>query len=152
MGADAAQSLRLIRQPSHADAQEYVRQALRQFNDTYVRALAEAQHLEPDMNALAVFLTDAAGSIQGGVLGYSQWGWLHIQVLWVAEEHRRQGYGQRLIEEAEQEARQRGCTHSRLATYSFQAPAFYEKLGYQVWGTLDGYPPGYTSYALRKEL
>lgn len=39
-----------------------------------------------------------------------------------------------------------------LDTFEYQARPFYEKLGYQLFGTLDGYPPGYRQFYLRKRL
>jgi hypothetical protein len=45
-----------------------------------------------------------------------------------------------LPEDAETEARVRGCQHVWLDSYTFQAPAFYQRLGYEVFGVLHGYP------------
>jgi hypothetical protein len=39
-----------------------------------------------------------------------------------------------------------------LDTFEYQARPFYEKLGYQLFGTLDGYPPGYRQFYLCKRL
>jgi hypothetical protein len=39
-----------------------------------------------------------------------------------------------------------------LDTFEYQARPFYEKLGYDVFGTLDGYPPGYRQYHLAKRF
>jgi ribosomal protein S18 acetylase RimI-like enzyme len=57
-----------------------------------------------------------------------------------------------LLQEAEAIAVKRGCHHSHLDTYSFQAPEFYEKQGYRRFGELPDYPPGHTRYFLRKDL
>ena len=51
---------------------------------------------------------------------------------------------------AEQEARDRGCSHAHCDTYDFQALPFYQKLGYQVFGQLEDYPAGHTRYFLQK--
>ena len=53
---------------------------------------------------------------------------------------------------AEQEALRRGCHHAHLDTLDFQAPAFYEKLGYTLWGTLEDLPLGHQRYFYQKEL
>lgn len=90
--------------------------------------------------------------IAGGVIGATHWGWLHVDLMWVKEELRGRGYGHRLLELAEQEARQRGATHVYLDTFSFQAPAFYEQHGYLVFGELPDFPPGHKRYYLTKEL
>ena len=50
----------------------------------------------------------------------------------------------------EAEARARGCIGATLGTYDFQARPFYEKQGYEVFGTLEPYPNGHCSYYLRK--
>jgi GNAT superfamily N-acetyltransferase len=92
------------------------------------------------------------GHVQGGVIGDCWGGWLHIRALWVAEPLRRQGHGSRLLEAVEEAAREAGCSHSHLETFSFQAPEFYQRRGYEVFGCLPGYPPTHTQYFLRKDL
>lgn len=90
--------------------------------------------------------------IVGGVIGETYWGWCYISLLWVKEELRGQGFGHRLLEHAEDEARRRGAKNVYLDTFSFQAPAFYKKHGYQVFGELRNFPSGHTRYFLSKQL
>ena len=90
--------------------------------------------------------------IVGGVIGAIYWGWFHLDLLWVKEELRRRGYGHRLLTRAEDEARQLGAKNVYLDTFSFQAPDFYKKHGYQVFGELPDFPPGYQRYFLTKQL
>lgn len=101
---------------------------------------------------LAIFLRDEKGEIFAGLTGETFWGWLFVEYLWVAESLRSQGYGRQLILSAEKEAKQRGCHHVYLDTFSFQALGFYEKLGYQVFGSLDDFPQGHKRYFLQKEI
>ena len=61
-------------------------------------------------------------------------------------------YGHQLLEAIEQEARQRGAMHAYLDTFSFQAPEFYEKHGYEVFGVLHDFPPGQERIYLTKKL
>ena len=151
-GADPAPApLRLILGATD-DERAVVRDGLAAFNRAHTREEAERRGLETGMNPLDALLIDARGAVYGGLLGYTHWGWLHIQTLWVADAARGRGYGRALMQAGEREARRRGCVHSRLATYSFQARDFYERLGYTVWGRLDDYPPGHSSYAMRKDL
>lgn len=105
-----------------------------------------------DRRPIAVFLRAAGGALQGGLTGYTDWNWLYIDCLWLAEGVRRGGWGTRLIAAAEREAAARGCRYALLFTYSFQAPDFYPRLGYEVFATLDDYPPGHRQYWLRKVL
>jgi GNAT superfamily N-acetyltransferase len=88
----------------------------------------------------------------GGILGQLWGGWLQITFLWVAEAARGQGYGRRLVQAAEDYARARGAVGATLETFSFQARPFYERLGYEAFGTLDEYPPGHAKFFLRKTL
>ena len=91
-------------------------------------------------------------TIVGGVLGELYWGWLHIDLLWVKDELRGRGYGHRLLAIVEDEARQRGAKYAYLDTFSFQAPDFYKKHGYQIFGELENFPPGHQRYFLAKQL
>ena len=90
--------------------------------------------------------------VVGGLLGHTRWGWLYVAKLWVDERGRGQGIGTQLLAAAEELARTRGCTDASLDTFEYQARPFYEKLGYELFGTLDGYPPGYRQFYLRKRL
>ena len=47
----------------------------------------------------------------------------------------------------EAEAIRRGCRGAYLDTFSYQARPFYERLGYEVFGTLDDYPAGHQRFA-----
>lgn len=91
-------------------------------------------------------------TIVGGVIGETYWDWFYVDLLWVEEELRGRGYGHHLLVKAEEEARRRGAVHAYLDTFSFQAPAFYEQHGYQVFGELEDFPPGYQRYFMRKQL
>ncbi len=50
----------------------------------------------------------------------------------------------------EEFARREGCLGTYLDTFEYQALPFYEKLGYEQLGVLEGYPPGYRQYHLKK--
>jgi GNAT superfamily N-acetyltransferase len=90
--------------------------------------------------------------VVGGVIGATYWDWLYIDLMWVKEELRGRGYGHRLLVQAEDEARGRSAKKAYLDTFSFQAPDFYKKHGYQVFGELRDFPTGHQRYFLTKEL
>ncbi len=101
---------------------------------------------------LALFVRDAADTVRGGLWGRSYWGWMFVKWLWVAEELRGQGWGRKLMEQAEAVARERGCRGVFLDTFSFQAPDFYLALGYEVFAELEDLPPGGSRLYFRKLL
>ena len=131
------------RHPSETET-DYIREALNQFNCAHVG--------DDGHTPLNLIEYDADGSIIGGLLGGTYWGWLYIDILWVREDHRRQGVGSRLLTEAEKEAMRRGCHHVHVDTMSWQAPAFYQKHGYEVIGVLPDIPLGNQKYLLMKAL
>lgn len=128
---------------SEADT-AFVRQGLRQFNNQFIK--------DDGFQALNLFLRRKDGSIAGGLLGDMYWGWLSINILWIDDSLRRQGYGEQLIKMAEKEAFKKGCKAVHLDTMSFQAKPFYEKLGYAVFGVLDDLPVGHQRIFMWKKL
>jgi GNAT superfamily N-acetyltransferase len=105
-----------------------------------------------DFRTLHLFLRDEEGALQGGLLGWTLWSWLHIDALWVEDSLRGHGLGLRLLREAERVAVQRGCNQAETDTFDFQAPGFYEKAGYTVFGKLEGIGGRFTRYYVRKDL
>ncbi len=98
------------------------------------------------------FLKNDRGEWLGGLTGLVWGGWLQVKFLWVSEPLRGQGHGSRLMNAAEAFAVERGATHATLETHTYQAPDFYQKRGYVVFGKLDDYPPGHAKLFLRKDL
>lgn len=82
---------------------------------------------------IRLFITEATGVI-AGLLGRVSWEGLEIEVLWVADAHRRRGLGQRLLQRAEADARVLGARVAYLRTA--QAAAFYKRCGYRHCGYL----------------
>lgn len=80
------------------------------------------------------------------------WGMLYIDVLFVEDSHRGQQLGSLLLKKVETEAKSMGATLSHLDTFDWQAKDFYLKHGYQIFGFLDGCPPGHKRYYMKKVL
>jgi ribosomal protein S18 acetylase RimI-like enzyme len=105
-----------------------------------------------DFKLLRVFARDADGNVVGGLLADTYWQYLEVHVVWVSEAHRNAGHASQLLNAAENEARQRGCKHAFLDTFSFQARGFYEKLGYSEFGRLEEFSGKHERHYLHKRL
>jgi len=105
-----------------------------------------------DFKLLRVFARDANGAIIGGLLADTYWQYLEVHKLWVCEAHRSEGHATQLLKAAESEARQRGCKHAFLDTFSFQALGFYHKQGYAEFGRLKGFSGKHERHYLHKSL
>ena len=117
-----------------------------------LRAFNVARLGDPGEEPVRIFLRDESGRIVGGLLGHIRWRWLYVAKLWIDDAHRGGGRGRELMMAAEAHARSCGCVGSYLDTFEYQARPFYEKLGYVLFGTLEGYPPGYRQHFLSKRL
>ena len=105
-----------------------------------------------DREPVTVLARDAEGAVRGGLLGLTYWNWLFIDWLWLARDARGQGLGSELLTRAEEIARKRNCTDAYTDTFSFQAPGFWTRRGYEEFGRLDGMPPGHSRLWFRKAL
>jgi ribosomal protein S18 acetylase RimI-like enzyme len=135
---------RLRHQEPSRDDVEYLEERLYEFN--------KAATGIADGRSLGVFLRDAARKIVAGAAGHTWGETCELRQVWVSEPLRRQGIGRRLLAEAEAEAIRRGCRQLVLTTHSFQAPRFYEKLGFRVVSEVPEYPRGHSQIVLRKSL
>ena len=129
--------------PDPADAR-LVGQGLLEFNR---RVLGD-----PHEKQLAVFVRDRSGRVVGGLVGHVRWSWVYVAKLWLPNELRGHGLGTRVMRAIEDYARGQGCHGISLDTFEYQALPFYEKLGFERFGVLEGYPPGYRQYFLKKTL
>jgi GNAT superfamily N-acetyltransferase len=101
---------------------------------------------------LTLLVRDEQDRIVAGLSGATWGGCFEIRQFWVDESRRRQGLGTTLFKAAEEEARRRACRQILLSTFTFQAPAFYAKLGFDVIATIDDHPHGHQNLLLRKQL
>jgi ribosomal protein S18 acetylase RimI-like enzyme len=112
----------------------------------------KAQAGENNFRRICFVLQTPGDEVVGGVLGEVYWGWFHLDLLWVKNELRGRGFGHRLLVQAEDEASKSGAKYVYLDTFSFQAPDFYKRHGYQVFGELPDFPKGHRRYFLMKQL
>jgi GNAT superfamily N-acetyltransferase len=136
--------IEIVPQPTEADRQ-VILELLASYNET----VGGPAHYEP----FAIRLTDAAtGAGVGGLWARIYYDWLFVDLLYVPEEARGKTIGTKLIATAEAFARRKGCSGVWLMTYGFQAPAFYRKLGYRAFTTLNHHPRGNKLFFFRKSI
>ncbi|GAA3390812.1 GNAT family N-acetyltransferase [Streptomyces roseoviridis] len=105
-----------------------------------------------DQGALTVKVVDEAGELVGGLSAWTWGGLLGIEMLWVREDSRGDGRGGELLRAAEDEARRRGCDRACVSSFTFQAPAFYQRHGYVETGRTLGIPGGAEDVHMYKKL
>jgi GNAT superfamily N-acetyltransferase len=105
-----------------------------------------------DRRLLAVLVKDGQGNTVGGITGRSALGTLFLDLVYLPKAMRGGGLGRRLLAAAEEEGRRRGCRAAILETISFQAPGFYERHGWRVFGEIPCDPPGNSRFFMTKEL
>jgi len=101
---------------------------------------------------IAVLLRDEAGQAIGGLSGYTSWGWLFTQQLFIPEILRGQGMVGRLLTAAEAEAKARGCQGAWIDTFNPVALRAYQRQGYAIFGEIPNYLEGRSRTFLQKRL
>ena len=93
-----------------------------------------------DQREFTVRVEDADGQLLAGLSGWTWGTCAGVAMVWVREDHRRGGLGRKLLAAAEQVARERACTRLTVSSFTFQAPAFYERYGFVETGRTEGLP------------
>ena len=139
-------------QLSIAQAKDDPKAAGREIGELLYRFNAETVGKPAGEPFVLTIKTPGSDEILGGLSAISYWGSFFISDVVVPETARGQSLGSELMRQAEQEARARGCRHVWLTTYAFQARPFYEHLGFEVFGRLDGLEPFFPEYFMKKTL
>lgn len=128
-----------------AEEREAILKPLRAYNLSHTGDMA--------FETVGILLRDpVTQEVVGGLYGKISYGWMFIELLSIPDEMRTQGAGTRLMNAAEDLARQRGCGGIWLDTFSFQAPGFYRKLGFSEFGHIADYPAGHQRHFFLKRL
>jgi ribosomal protein S18 acetylase RimI-like enzyme len=126
----------------------YILKRLREYNKKHLSE-KDVDFVDDDF---CFTVKDEKGNILGGISGSTKMQSLFIQFLWVDESIRGKGFGQKLMEKAENFAVEKKCRMVKVDTFSFQAPDFYKILGYEVYGKIEDFPEGYNHYFLFKKV
>lgn len=137
---------RVINNPTEDDVRKF-QQGLESFN--LEKTNGEFNSPQPWHNLV---LKDHKGSVVGGISTSTLYWTQYLEVLWVDEKYRGQGYGRDLVQKAQRLAKEIGCISSHVYTFSWQAPEFYQAVGYKLLVTYNGYRGGIKEHILMTRL
>jgi ribosomal protein S18 acetylase RimI-like enzyme len=112
----------------------------------------EAQAGPRNTKEFAITVGSDSGQFIGGLLGFTHFNHFFVSAIYVDQQFRKEGIGRELMARAETLALEQSCDAIYLDTFDFQAPGFYEKLGFKVFGKLEEYPPGHARFFLVKRI
>ena len=98
------------------------------------------------------FLAFDNDKLVGGAIGFVDYNWYYLDLLYVDDDYRGIDVGSNLIKNIETFAKAEKLTGIRVETWNFQARGFYEKQGFTVFAELNNCPPGTIEYHLKKEI
>lgn len=107
------------------------------------------------MNRVSTFgicIKNELQNILGGAKGAVLYGNLYVDSLWINHKIRNQGWGTKLMAEAEKIGKECGCTFATVNTMDWEALSFYQKLGYNIEFIREGFEKDSKMFMLRKKL
>jgi GNAT superfamily N-acetyltransferase len=105
-----------------------------------------------EVRALGCFAHDDAGQVVGGAVGRTWGACCELQQLWVQPGQRGAGLGTALLRAFEARAAERGCQLVYLETFSFQAPDFYRRGGYETVHASAHFPHGIVKHLMQRRI
>ena len=143
-------SLQIAESENEGDRQpvlDWLREYNHDHNGSFMQALSAGAE-QP-----LVLLAKHDGELVGGLIGSTIFQWLKVDLMAVHPQRRRVGVGRQLISRAESIAMQRGCKFVYVDTMSYQAPRFYQSIGFREVGRLaDWDSHGHDKVFFRKDL
>jgi ribosomal protein S18 acetylase RimI-like enzyme len=127
----------------------------KEYEEVLYRGISEeALHAKglPPIRPFSIFIKDQKGNILGGASGTLFYGSLYVDSLWIDKTLRRQGWGTKLMREAENIGRKHRASFVTLNTMDWEPLPFYQKLGYSIEFTREGYEKDSKMFILRKNL
>lgn len=113
---------------------------------------AVANYVELNYEEYWFVAEDDAGEIIGTITGNAYYNEVHIGDLIIDKKYRGQNIGTKLVRTVEEEYKNKGFDKITLATFGFQAPDFYKKLGYSLEFVREDKDPKLSKYFYCKNL
>lgn len=144
----------IIRKDNDKKMRDMIHSNLRKNNIEKCKWLKENTSLDISISNVKNnnFLVFDNEKLIGGAIGFIEYDWYFLDLLYIDENYREKGIGSKLIKEVEKFAIQENLTGVRMETWDFQALEFYQKLGYKIFGEIKDCPPSTTCYFLSKYI
>ena len=120
----------------------YIHRRLQEYNSKYITHYEELSYCIENENSECI----------AGIVASRDMDCITVDYLFVDDTYRKNGYGSKLLIYIETQAIRLGVKRIILNTFSFQAPAFYKKNGYQLFGKIEPCFSDYDQYFFKKEL
>ncbi|MBU5314034.1 GNAT family N-acetyltransferase [Tissierella carlieri] len=120
----------------------YIHRRLQEYNSRYIT----------DCEDLSYCIENENGECIAGIVASRDMDCITVDYLFVDDAYRKNGYGSELLIHLEEQAIRLHVKRIILNTFGFQAPAFYEKQGYQLFGKIEPCFSDYGQYFFKKEL
>ncbi len=133
---------------TNKELEKEIKNRLREFNNSQREWLGN----RADKIKNKSFFAFDGDKLIGGAVGYMEYNWYYLDLLFVEGAYRKQKIGSRLLSQVEDYARKEKLTGVRMETWDFQALGFYKSNGYEIFGKIEDCPPGTTEYHLKKVL
>lgn len=113
-------------------------------------------NIQSSNSAFTLEARNTDGELIGGISASSAYGWLHIEILWVAEAARCSGIGRELMTRAHSRGLELGCHAVWLDTSNVAARDFYLRLNYIEFAQLSNseseFPPQHRRWFMKCRL
>jgi len=143
----------IVKVDNSEELKNIIHSKLRKFNRSKCKWLHDA--VTDDINTSSRrdcnFLIYDEDKLVGGAIGFVEYRWYFLDLLYIDEEYRNRKLGSCLLHNIDRFAYESGLVGIRTETWDFQAKGFYEKNGYSVFGEIKNCPPGTVCYFLKKE-
>lgn len=115
-------------------------------------AYGEQNDVGLNFNGFCFIAESDDGEIIGAITGRAYYNEVHISDLVIQKAHRNCGCGSKLVFAVEEAFQGGGYDKITLTTFGFQAPKFYQKLGYTLEFIREDKDPKLSKYFFSKQI
>lgn len=140
--------IQLVKSPSSSQL-DLIYDGLDSFNHKHLPAITKQAVLITVENLSDDNWDENLGGLHGEIIGSAY----IVKYFWLHQKIRGQGFGSEIISKFSEEARKNSASGIFLETYSFQAPNFYQKLGFKETGRFTNFlQPGIDKIFMEKKF